>query len=112
MNEINYLSFIQEVKEHIVKSRYIAARLVNREQLLLYFLVGKRLSEKVAAEKWGAKVIEQIAADLQKELPGLRGFSFTNLKNMRQFADEYSSNALLELTTVKVQKMRVLQIAS
>ncbi|WP_298351046.1 YhcG family protein [Runella sp.] len=103
MNEINYLSFIQEVKEHIVRSRYIAARLVNREQLLLYFLVGKRLSEKVAAEKWGAKVIEQIAADLQKELPGLRGFSFTNLKNMRQFADEYSSNALLELITVKVQ---------
>jgi predicted nuclease of restriction endonuclease-like (RecB) superfamily len=106
MNEINYLSFIQEVKEHIVRSRYIAARLVNREQLLLYFLVGKRLSEKVAAEKWGAKVIEQIAADLQKELPGLRGFSFTNLKNMRQFADEYSSNALLELATVKVQSAK------
>lgn len=106
MNEINYLSFIQEVKEHIVKSRYIAAHLVNREQLLLYFLVGKRLSEKVAAEKWGTKVIEQIAADLQKELPGLRGFSFTNLKNMRQFADEYSSNALLELTTVKVQSAK------
>jgi predicted nuclease of restriction endonuclease-like (RecB) superfamily len=98
MNEINYLSFIQEVKEHIVRSRYIAARLVNREQLLLYFLVGKRLSEKVAAEQWGAKVIEQIAADLQKELPGLRGFSFRNLKNMRQFADEYISISFLQLT--------------
>jgi predicted nuclease of restriction endonuclease-like (RecB) superfamily len=73
-------------------------RLVNREQLLLYFLVGKRLSEKVTAEKWGAKVIEQIAADLQKELPGLRGFSFRILKNMRQFADEYISISFLQLT--------------
>ena len=97
MNEINYLSFIKEVKEHIIRSRYIAALLVNREQLLLYFLVGKRLSEKVVAEKWGAKVIEQIAADLQKELPGLRGFSFRNLKNMRQFADEYKSTLFLQL---------------
>lgn len=30
MNEINYLSFIQEVKEHIVRSRYIAATSVVR----------------------------------------------------------------------------------
>jgi predicted nuclease of restriction endonuclease-like (RecB) superfamily len=48
------------------------------------------LSEKIAAEKWGAKVIEQIASDLQRELPGLKGFSYTNLKNMRQFFEAYN----------------------
>lgn len=105
MNEINYLSFIQEVKAHITKSRFIAARLVNREQLLVYYLVGKRLSEKVATEKWGAKVIEQIADDLQKELPGLRGFSFRNLKNMKQFADEYSSAQILPLPTTEFESV-------
>jgi predicted nuclease of restriction endonuclease-like (RecB) superfamily len=104
MNEIDYLSFIQEVKEHIVRSRYIAARLVNREQLLLYFLVGKRLSEKVAAEKWGTKVIEQIAADLHKELPGLRGFSYRNLQNMKQFADYYRSLEFVQLSTAQIQE--------
>ena len=104
MNEIKYLSFIKEVKEHIVKSRYIAARLVNREQLLLYFLVGKRLSEKVTAEKWGAKVIEQIASDLQKELPGLRGFSYRNLQNMKQFADYYRSLEFVQLPTAQIQE--------
>tara|TARA_R110001592_G_scaffold238099_1_gene497428 strand:+ start:1502 stop:1726 length:225 start_codon:yes stop_codon:yes gene_type:complete len=31
----------------------------------------------------------KLANDLQRELKGLRGFSYTNLKNMRQFADEY-----------------------
>ena len=58
MNQLIYTDFIQEVREHIIRSRYTAARMVNREQLLLYFLIGKRLSEKVSSEKWGAKVIE------------------------------------------------------
>ena len=56
-----YLAFINELKQNIVQSRYVAARLVNREQLLLYYQVGRNLSEKISAEKWGAQVIEQIA---------------------------------------------------
>lgn len=109
MNELIYTNFIQEVKEQIVRSRYVAARLVNREQLLLYFIIGKRLSEKVITEKWGAKVIEEIANDLQKELPGLKGFSFRNLKNMRQFADEYSSLQILPLPTVEFGQLLTAQ---
>ncbi len=101
--ETTYNHFIIEVKNQIVHSRYLAARLVNREQLLLYFIIGKRLSEKVASEKWGTKVIEQIAVDLQKELPGLKGFSFRNLKNMRQFADEYLSSEIMQLITAQMQ---------
>ena len=110
MTENNYLTFITEVKQQILQSRYQAARLVNREQLLLYFMVGKRLAEKVNTEKWGTKVIEQIAEDLQKELPGLRGFSFTNLKNMRQFADEYSAVQFLPLATAEIGQMSSIQI--
>lgn len=43
------------------------------------------LSQKIEAEKWGAKVIEQISIDLQKQLPGLKGFSYRNLMKMKQF---------------------------
>ncbi len=84
-----YIQFIQELKQNIINSRYTAARLVNKEQLVLYYHIGKSLSEKIIKEKWGTKVIEQIAADLQQQLPGLKGFSFSNLKNMRQFYDTY-----------------------
>ena len=84
-----YVEFIAGLKQNIIQSRYIAAKLANKEQLLLYLKIGNMLSEKIAAEKWGAKVLEQIANDLQKQLPGLKGFSYTNLKNMRQFALEY-----------------------
>jgi len=79
------------LKQNIIQSRYIATRLANKEQLLLYFKTGKMLSEKIAAEKWGAKVLEQISEDLQKALPGLKGFSYRNLKLMSQFAAEYAS---------------------
>lgn len=78
-----YIRLIAELKQGIIQSRYVAARLANKEQLLLYFKTGKMLSEKIAAEKWGAKILVQISEDLQKQLPGLRGFSATNLKNMK-----------------------------
>ena len=84
-----YSTLLSDISSQILQSRYRAARMVNRELLLLYFAVGKQLSEKIAAEKWGTGVIFQLSVDLQKQLPGLRGFSATNLKNMRQFADEY-----------------------
>lgn len=76
----NYTEFIQSIKRQIVQSRYVAARLANREQLMLYFKTGLMISEKIKAQKWGAKVLDQISADLQKELPGLKGFSPGNLK--------------------------------
>ncbi|WP_375446588.1 YhcG family protein [uncultured Fibrella sp.] len=85
-----YDALLGEISTQILQSRYRAARLVNRELLLLYFAVGKRLSEKIALEKWGAKIVEQLSADLQKGLPGLRGFSRRNLFNMKAFADEYA----------------------
>ncbi len=87
----NYLEFIRSLKQEIINSRYQAARLANREQLLLYFKTGRMLSEKVKAQKWGTKVLVQIAVDLQSNLPGLKGFSFTNLKKMRQFFEAYSN---------------------
>ena len=86
----NYLKFISSLKAEIISSRYHAARLANREQLMLYYKTGKMLSEKVKAQKWGGKVLEQIAVDLQSNLPGLKGLSKTNLKKMRQFYEAYT----------------------
>jgi len=80
-----YIETIKQLKSAILASRYRAATLANKEMLSLYFSVGKLISEKVKQEKWGAKVLEQLSDDLQKELPGLRGFSTSNVKRMRVF---------------------------
>lgn len=103
MNTKSYLQLINDLKKSIIQSRYHAARLANREQLLLYFKTGKMLSEKVAKEKWGAKMLEQISIDLQKNLPGVRGFSFRNLKNMKQFFEVYESSVIGQLLTAQLK---------
>ena len=89
--EKDYSIFLSEIKSHILQSRYKAAAAVNRELILLYFHTGTKLSQKIKQAKWGSKVVQQLASDLQKEINGLRGFSYSNLKNMRQFADEYTN---------------------
>jgi predicted nuclease of restriction endonuclease-like (RecB) superfamily len=85
----NYKTAIRELKSMILASRYRAATLANKELLLLYLAIGKFIAVKIKDEKWGAKVLEQLSVDLQKELPGLRGFSGTNLKRMRLFYEEW-----------------------
>src|SRR5690606_39833665 len=80
-------NIICELKEAILKSRYQAARLVNKELVSLYFEIGKKISLTAKKEAWGSKVLEQISTELQNELPGLRGFSSGNLKKMRAFAE-------------------------
>mgnify|MGYP003615146901 FL=1 len=99
----NYLEFIRSLKQEIINSRYQAARLANREQLSLYYKTGGMLSEKVKAQKWGTKVLEQIAVDLQNNLPGLKGFSFTNLKKMRQFYEAYPELAIRPSATAQME---------
>jgi predicted nuclease of restriction endonuclease-like (RecB) superfamily len=86
MNDLNaQTEFIKSLKQQIVASRYIVARLANAEMLRLYYGIGKSLDEEFENNKWGAKVIEEIANRLYQEIPGLRGFSGSNLRKMRIF---------------------------
>ena len=100
-----YLQFITELKQSIIQSRYHAARLANREQLCLYLRTGQMLTQKIDAEKWGAKVIEQISTDLQKQLPGLKGFSYRNLMKMKQFYADYQPLSILPSATAELANM-------
>ncbi len=87
----NYISMLQDIKAVIIRSRYHLAKMANKEMLNLYFKVGAKISEKVAEEKWGSNTLEKLSDDLQREMNGLRGFSATNLKRMRQVYESYSS---------------------
>lgn len=80
-------NIILDLKDAILKSRYQAARLVNKELIVLYFGIGQKISRSATKEAWGSKVLEQISNELQNELSGLRGFSSGNLKKMRVFAE-------------------------
>ncbi|MBS1637982.1 MAG: DUF1016 family protein [Bacteroidetes bacterium] len=85
----SYLKFISELKDQISGSRYQAARLVNREVLMLYHTLGEMIHKKLSEAKWGDKILENISEDLQNHFEGMRGFSVQNLKNMRLFFETY-----------------------
>ncbi|GAB3417155.1 DUF1016 N-terminal domain-containing protein [Niabella aquatica] len=89
---------IKELKSVILRSRYRAATLANKELLLLYFSVGRLIVERSETESWGSGVLDRIATDLQAELPGLRGFSTTSLKKMRLFYTEWMNSILPSAT--------------
>jgi hypothetical protein len=91
MFDKEYKEIIESLKSAILKSRYRVAVIANREMLSLYFSIGKEITEKVKSNRWGAKVLDSISADLQNELPGLKGFSTTNLKRMKLFFTGWQS---------------------
>lgn len=85
----NYIEAVKTIKEAILRSQYRAVAAVNKDQLSLYYGIGRYVSENSRKGFWGKGAIEQIATMLQKELPGLRGFSASNIKNMRIFYEEW-----------------------
>lgn len=91
MSEIQvYTEAVRVIKEAILRSQYRAASSVNKEQLSLYYGIGHYVSKNSRDGFWGKGAIEAISQQLQKELPGLRGFSVSNIKNMRSFYEEWS----------------------
>ena len=63
MSESNMLTTdlklaVKTIKTAILQSQYRAAKSVNREQLSLYFSIGKFVSENTREGKWGTSVIE------------------------------------------------------
>ena len=85
----NYGIFFEELKQKIYKSRYQAARHVNKELIFLYHHIGLKIIESQSHQGWGAKVIDQLSKDLRREFPEIKGFSARNLKYMRKFAQDY-----------------------
>ena len=85
----SYREAVKTIKEAILRSQYRAAVSVNKEQLSLYYGIGRYVSENSRTGFWGKGAIEQISSLLQKELPGLRGFSATSIRNMRIFYEEW-----------------------
>ena len=91
MNKIStqYNQAVQLIKSAILQNQLEAAKAVNRQMLALYYGVGKYVSDNTRKGFWGTGAIETISEQLRRELPGLRGFSPTSIKKMRQFYEQW-----------------------
>lgn len=81
---------VNTIKTAILQSQARAAQSVNQEQLALYYGIGRFISANTRNKNWGQGMIEQISLRLRQELPGLRGFGESHLKNMRLFYESWS----------------------
>lgn len=89
------IDFIKQLKQQILSSRYVVAKIANAESLKLYYNIGKSIEQQATKENWGAKVLDTISERLQQELHGLRGFSASNLKKMRLFYKAWNTDSLI-----------------
>jgi predicted nuclease of restriction endonuclease-like (RecB) superfamily len=107
-----YKRLLGEITRRIRASKYQAARAVNREVLLLYFSIGGLISKKVKRKAWGTKVIQSLSLDIQNDIPGIRGFSERNLKNMRRFYEHFSTTPFGQLLTAQTRFLPIGQLST
>ncbi len=88
---MNYDNAVEIIKTAILQSQYDAVRSVNEKQLMLYYAIGKYISLNSRKGFWGKGAIDVISDRLDKGMPGLKGFSARNLRNMRMFYEEWST---------------------
>ncbi len=88
--EHSYIEAVQAIKTAILQGQYEASRRVNRIQLAVYYGIGRYLSQHTRKGVWGTGALKAISLQLQKELPGLRGYSEESLKLMRRFYEGWT----------------------
>lgn len=80
---------VADIKAAILQGQYEVCKGTNRIQLAVYYAIGKYVSQHSRKGVWGTGALEAISSQLRRELPGLRGYSATNLKKMRLFYENW-----------------------
>jgi len=97
-----YDRLVAGIKQRIRTAQVKAALAANAELVLHYWEVGQDILAAQRRKGWGAKVIDQLAADLQKEFPRLAGYSGRNLNYMRAFAEAWPDRAIVQQLAAKI----------
>ena len=99
----DYADLLEGLKARISQAQTQAMLSVNRQLSQLYWEIGREIVQRQEREGWGQRVVERLAADLQRAFPGMGGFSAVNVLRMKAFfvayrpASAISSQAVTEL---------------
>lgn len=99
MNKISssneFVILLNEIKERIRAAQYSALKAVNKELIGAYWDIGKMILARQDKFGWGKSIVENLSKDLQKDFPGVVGYSADNLWRMRKFYLKYKGNEKL-----------------
>ena len=86
----DYRQWIGEISCRYRQSQIKAAVRVNSAMLEFYWSLGRDLSQKQFLNTYGSGFFNKVSADLQRELPDVKGLSPTNIKYFKYFYELYS----------------------
>ena len=99
-----YKQWLNEIKQKFQSSQIKASIQVNSTLLEFYWGLGSEIVEKQKNSTWGSGFLQQLSIDLSAEFPDVKGFSYTNIKNIRQWF-LFWQQAVGELESTKSQKL-------
>lgn len=99
LNDNQYLSVVEEIKNKIQSARYKATVAVNSELVLLYHGIGQTINEHKA---WGNKFIDNLSKDIALAYPEAKGYSVRNLKYMAKFAAEFTDIQFVQQAVAQI----------
>ncbi len=91
-----YPELLIRVKDIIKQAQYEALKQVNKGLIRMYWGLGKIISESQIKGTHGKSIVEKMAVDLQKEFPGISGFSERNMWYMKRFYELYVDDPKLQ----------------
>ncbi len=89
MLEKDFKNVINEIKEDIKSTQYKTMQEVNSNLIMLYFRLGKIVSDNKA---YGNNFTKQVSQELKLEFPNMKGFSERNIRAMKLFYEEYAND--------------------
>jgi len=91
----DYAGLLTDIKQRVRQGQYAALKAVNKELIGLYWDIGRLLAERQEQASWGTAVVEQLAADLRREFPDIRGLSSRNIWRMLGLYQAYARSEKL-----------------
>lgn len=87
--DTDYIQWLADVKKRFRESQARATVKVNTEMLEFYWSIGRDLVALRAESRWGTGVVKQFALDMRETFPDSTGFSYSNVKYMKQWYSFY-----------------------
>ena len=81
----DYKVWLESLKNKFRSSQIKASIKVNTTLLEFYWDLGGQIVQKQEEHKWGSGFLEKLSHDLSAEFPDVKGFSYRNIRFIRQW---------------------------
>lgn len=88
--DAEYKKWLKELKQKVRLTQNKAAVKVNSTLLNFYWELGQDIIKRQEQSQWGDGFLKQLSKDLMAEFPEIKGFSFSNIKYIRQWYRFYA----------------------